>query len=140
VFWYYRRRRGRTLGGAGGEADPDADAPTPSGRGSGADGDASTRSAAAEPAEGTDDGEPTAGGGATGDETPEELLSPEERVLRLLERNGGRMKQKRVTEELDWSAARTSQVVGNLRDEGDVESFRLGRENVLKFPDDDDPE
>ncbi|KPN29780.1 hypothetical protein SY89_00498 [Halolamina pelagica] len=58
--------------------------------------------------------------------------------MRLLERNGGRMKQKAVTEELDWSAARTSQVVGDLRDAGKVESFRLGRENVLKFPNDED--
>jgi len=71
-------------------------------------------------------------------ETPEELLSPEERVLGLLEDHGGRMKQKVVTEELDWSAARTSQVVGDLREAGKVESFRLGRENVLKFPDDGD--
>lgn len=73
--------------------------------------------------------------GAT--ETPEELLSPEERVMRLLRARGGRMKQKTVTEELDWSAARTSQVVGGLRDDGEVESFRLGRENVLKLPDED---
>lgn len=71
------------------------------------------------------------------DETPTELLSPEERVLALLSERGGRMKQKVVTEELDWSAARTSQVVGELRDAGKVESFRLGRENVLRFPDED---
>ena len=78
-----------------------------------------------------------AGGKAgAGSDTPEELLSPEERVLALLEERGGRMKQKAVTEELDWSAARTSQVVGDLRDAGKVESFRLRRENVLKFPDD----
>lgn len=82
-----------------------------------------------------------AGSAASGDdqrEAPEELLRPEERVIGLLEENGGRMKQKVVTEELDWSAARTSQVVSSLRDEGKVESFRLGRENVLKFPDDEE--
>ncbi|PSQ05695.1 hypothetical protein BRC97_08320, partial [Halobacteriales archaeon QS_6_71_20] len=71
---------------------------------------------------------------------PEELLSPHERVVRLVEGNGGRMKQADVTEELGWSAARTSQVVGDLRDDGTVESFRLGRENVLRVPEaDDDP-
>ncbi|MFC5134717.1 MULTISPECIES: helix-turn-helix transcriptional regulator [Haloferacaceae] len=64
-----------------------------------------------------------------------ELLSNEEQVLRLLEREGGRMKQKRVAEELDWTAAKTSQVVTGLRDEGDLEGFRLGRENVLTLPD-----
>ncbi|MFC7135696.1 helix-turn-helix transcriptional regulator [Halobaculum litoreum] len=67
-------------------------------------------------------------------------MSPHERVVRLVEGNGGRMKQADVTEELGWSAARTSQVVGDLRDDGTVESFRLGRENVLRLPEaDEDP-
>jgi uncharacterized membrane protein len=64
-----------------------------------------------------------------------ELLSNEEKVLRLVEDNGGRMKQKQVVEELDWTAAKTSQVVGDLRDDEKLESFRLGRENVLTLPD-----
>jgi len=76
----------------------------------------------------------TGDGGDTGGGPPPELLSNEERVLRLLEDNGGRMKQKAVAEELDWTAAKTSQVVGDLREEGEVESFRLGRENVLTLP------
>jgi hypothetical protein len=66
-----------------------------------------------------------------------DLLSNEEQVLRLVDREGGRMKQKRVAEELDWTAAKTSQVVTGLRDEGDLEGFRLGRENVLTLPDED---
>jgi hypothetical protein len=72
-------------------------------------------------------------GGAAG--PPMELLSNEEKVLRLVEDNGGRMKQKQVVEELDWTAAKTSQVVGDLRDDEKLESFRLGRENVLTLPD-----
>ncbi len=77
-----------------------------------------------------------AGSADAGDEgPPPELLSNEEQVLRLLEENGGRMKQKAVAEELDWTAAKTSQVVGDLREDGEVESFRLGRENVLTLPD-----
>lgn len=64
----------------------------------------------------------------------EELLSPEERVLRLLEENDGRIKQKRIGEQTGWSDARTSQVVGDLREQGAVESFRIGRENVLTLP------
>jgi len=76
------------------------------------------------------------GDGADGEEgPPPELLSNEERIVRLLEENGGRMKQKEVAEQLDWTAAKTSQVVGDLRDAGDVDSFRLGRENVLTLPD-----
>ncbi|AUX10879.1 hypothetical protein AArcSl_3274 [Halalkaliarchaeum desulfuricum] len=68
----------------------------------------------------------------------EELLSPEERVLKLLREHGGRMKQQEVVQEMDWTDARTSQVVGSLREDGKLESFRLGRENVLKLPDEDD--
>jgi hypothetical protein len=65
---------------------------------------------------------------------PPELLSNEERLLQLLEEHGGRMKQKEVAERLDWTAAKTSQIVGDLRDEGELDSFRLGRENVLTLP------
>ena len=67
---------------------------------------------------------------------PPELLSNEERLLQLLDQNGGRMKQKAVAEQLDWSAAKTSQVVGDLREADEIESFRLGRENVLTLPQD----
>ena len=66
---------------------------------------------------------------------PSELLSNEERVLALLEQHDGRLKQKKVAETLDWSAAKTSQVVGTLREDGEVETFRIGRENVLTLPD-----
>ncbi len=69
---------------------------------------------------------------------PSELLSNEERVLTLLSENGGRMKQQAVVSELDWTEAKTSQVVGDLRESGDIEVFRLGRENVLALPDHDD--
>ncbi|MDX1747063.1 MAG: hypothetical protein R3324_14090 [Halobacteriales archaeon] len=69
---------------------------------------------------------------------PDELLSNEERVLRVLEEHGGRMKQQEVASALDWTDAKTSQVVGNLREAGDIESFRLGRENVLSLPGYDD--
>jgi len=75
---------------------------------------------------------------ATDDEPPAELLSNEERVLRLLAERGGRVKQQAVVEEFDWTAAKTSQVVGEMHEDGQIEKFRLGRENVLKLPDEDD--
>ena len=68
------------------------------------------------------------------DRPPENLLSNEERVIRLLERQGGRIKQRAIVDELGWTEAKTSQVVGSLRDQGKIESFRLGRENVLALP------
>lgn len=71
-------------------------------------------------------------------EPAEELLSNEERVLRLLEDHDGRMKQQAVASELDWTDAKTSQVVGKLREEGEIDVFRLGRENVISLPDETD--
>jgi len=76
---------------------------------------------------------------ADDDAPPEELLSNEERVLRLLREHGGRMKQQQVVEELGWTDAKTSQVVGELREAGELEGFRLGRENVLRLPEVDGP-
>lgn len=66
---------------------------------------------------------------------PPKLLSNEERVVALVKDRGGRLKQQQVAAELDWTDAKTSQVVSDLRDEGALESFRLGRENVLTLPD-----
>ncbi|RQH00954.1 helix-turn-helix transcriptional regulator [Natrarchaeobius oligotrophus] len=68
---------------------------------------------------------------------PAELLSNEERVLRLLEEHGGRIKQQEVVSELEWTEAKTSQVVSGLREDGEIEVFRIGRENVLSLPDDE---
>lgn len=80
----------------------------------------------------------TAAAGDGDEGPPEELLSNEERVLRLLEAEGGRIKQKEVAERLDWTAAKTSQVVKGLREDDELDVFRLGRENVLTLPDEDD--
>lgn len=62
-----------------------------------------------------------------------ELLSNEEQVVQLLERRGGRVKQRDVADELGWTKTKTSYVVSNLREEGRIHSFRLGRENVLSL-------
>lgn len=66
----------------------------------------------------------------------DELLSNEERVLRLLADEGGRMKQQEIVTALDWTDAKTSQVISDMRESGQVESFRLGRENVVSLADD----
>ncbi|MEF8885788.1 MAG: hypothetical protein V5A44_11805, partial [Haloarculaceae archaeon] len=72
------------------------------------------------------------------EEPPEELLSNEERVIKLLDESGGRIKQQRIAEEFDWTDAKTSQVVGSLRDDDAVETFRIGRENVVTLPEESD--
>ena len=89
----------------------------------------------AETGESTETGE---GAGVGADHTRRDLLSNEEQVLRLLTERGGRVKQQTIVQELGWTDAKTSKVVGRLREQGALESFRLGRENVLTLPDDDD--
>ncbi|MFC4541044.1 helix-turn-helix transcriptional regulator [Halosolutus amylolyticus] len=96
-----------------------------------------TQSSASEPSpasEGTAD----TGGSDGVDGPPPELLSNEERVLRLLEERGGRIKQQEVVSELDWTEAKTSQVVSGLREDDEIEVFRIGRENVLSLPTEDE--
>lgn len=65
------------------------------------------------------------------------LLSDEERVERLLERNGGRMRQADIVDETGWSDAKVSQLLSAMADEDRVEKLRLGRENLISLPDDD---
>jgi len=88
----------------------------------------------ADPATAGADQEPD---GDSEDTPPPELLSNEEQVLQLLRDEGGRIKQQRVAGELDWTAAKTSQVIGGLREDDEVETFRIGRENVVTLPDTD---
>jgi len=128
-------RGGYVALGRGGSADADAGGSTVTAPDAGDAAESQSASPNAEPAE--PDSSADADDAATDDEPPvdEELLSNEEQVLRLIESNGGRMKQKLVAEELDWTAAKTSQVVTGLRDDDELDGFRLGRENVLSLPD-----
>ena len=78
------------------------------------------------------DSDPDRADAAGADEEPSwELLSNEEKVMRLLEERGGRMKQQALVERFDWSDANASQVVRSLREDGKIETFRIGRENVI---------
>ncbi|WP_144799054.1 helix-turn-helix transcriptional regulator [Halorubrum depositum] len=135
----YRRRPWRALD-AGGTTAEATEADAAGGAEGAVDGDGTIDAGATAAASGSDagDGEPGSDAEEDADGTAppvdEDLLSNEEQVIRLVEANGGRMKQKRVAEELDWTAAKTSQVVTGLRDEGDLDGFRLGRENVLSLP------
>jgi hypothetical protein len=87
-----------------------------------------------------------AAGAATDDEASEEaesgeideaLLSDEERVERLLERNGGRMKQANIVKETGWSNAKVSQLLSAMEGEGRIDKLRIGRENLISFPEED---
>jgi hypothetical protein len=66
-----------------------------------------------------------------------DLLSDEERVERLLERNDGRMRQADIVDATDWSNAKVSQLLSSMTEEGRVEKLRMGRENVISLPEDE---
>lgn len=97
------------------------------------------RTAAAGPSE-PDDGTEETDEDAEGDEDDVDLslLSDEERVERLLEQNGGRMKQANIVKETGWSDAKVSQLLSAMADDGRVTKLRLGRENLISLPDEDD--
>ncbi len=63
----------------------------------------------------------------------EELLSDEDRVLTLLEENGGRMKQVNIVEETDWSKSKVSMLLSDMEEEGDISKLRVGRENIISI-------
>jgi hypothetical protein len=73
----------------------------------------------------------------TDDGIDEELLSDEERVERLLEHNGGRMKQANIVKETGWSNAKVSQLLSSMEEAGRIDKLRIGRENLISFPDED---
>jgi len=123
---WYRRRGGRDGGRSTGRPDDGAgadDAPRTATSPSGTAAESRQESGAGAPEGGND--------------APSELLSNEERVTRFLTERGGRARQQELVSETGWTEAKTSQVVSGMRESGDLESFRIGRENVLKIPDDE---
>lgn len=82
----------------------------------------------------SDDEHPTT---AANDRPSLDLLSNEERVVEVFKRSDGRLKQQQVGEKLGWTDAKTSSVVSSLRENGTIEGFRLGRENVLRLSDEE---
>jgi len=122
-----RRREGDGTGATGDGPTHDGSGGDAVGTGTGAQAGSEAEAAAAD----------DAGDGADGTAAPpweDELLSNQEKVLALVEHEGGRMKQQAVARTLEWTDAKTSQVVGKMREADDLDAFRLGRENVLVLP------
>lgn len=66
------------------------------------------------------------------------VMTDTERVQELLEANEGRMRQAAVADEFDWSASKTSRVVGKMVEAETVEKLQLGRENLIERADTDE--
>ncbi|WP_254863139.1 helix-turn-helix transcriptional regulator [Halovivax gelatinilyticus] len=62
-----------------------------------------------------------------------ELLSDEDRVRKLIEENGGRMKQVKIVDETDWSKSKVSMLLSEMEDDGTISKLRVGRENIISL-------
>lgn len=93
-----------------------------------------------EPASENDESEAPDGEEPGGSTVDPELLSDEERVEQLLEANGGRMKQAAIVEETGWSNAKVSQLLSAMDDSDRVEKLRIGRENLIRLPEEEGSE
>ncbi|WP_158057144.1 helix-turn-helix transcriptional regulator [Halorussus halophilus] len=63
----------------------------------------------------------------------EELLTDEARVRKLLDENGGRMKQVNIVDETGWSKSKVSMLLSEMEEEGDISKLRVGRENIISL-------
>jgi uncharacterized membrane protein len=63
----------------------------------------------------------------------EEFISDEERVISLLESQGGRMKQVEIVDRTDWSKSKVSMLLSDMESEGQVSKLRVGRENIVSL-------
>lgn len=76
---------------------------------------------------------PTAG--ASGAVDPDPVVTDAARVEELLEEGGGQLRQTEIVDAMDWSKSKTSRVLSNMADEDRIEKLRIGRENVIRYPD-----
>lgn len=56
-----------------------------------------------------------------------QLISPRERVLKLLAQNEGGMKQSEIVSAVDWSESTVSRKLGKLEADGEIVRYRIGR-------------
>lgn len=63
----------------------------------------------------------------------EELLTDDDRVVKLIRENGGRMKQVKIVEETGWSKSKVSMLLSDMEEEGTISKLRVGRENIISL-------
>jgi uncharacterized membrane protein len=62
---------------------------------------------------------------------PASVLSDRDRIVLLVDRNGGRMRQQEIVAQVEWSKAKVSRLLSDLEEEGVLRKLRLGRENLI---------
>jgi len=63
----------------------------------------------------------------------QELLSDDDRVIKLLEDNGGRMRQVDIVESTEWSKSKVSMLLSEMEEDGAISKLRVGRENIISL-------
>jgi uncharacterized membrane protein len=139
--WYRRRDGG---------LPPGSDGPAGGGDGFGGAGDTGGSGGTGDGGTGTAVGGATGGSGAAagagvaaetdeGGPMPEpsvpdeELLADDDRVVRMLQDHGGRMKQVKIVEETGWSKSKVSMLLSDMEEDGTISKLRVGRENVISL-------
>lgn len=91
-------------------------------------------------ANGTDATEQDAGGsvgrepGPRGTRDAEEIVTPEERVVRLVGEHGGGMRQADIVTAVEWSESTVSRKLSKLESAGTITRYQIGREKLVFLP------
>lgn len=59
------------------------------------------------------------------------VLTDEDRIIRLLASNDGRMKQSRIVDGTDWSKAKVSRLLSKMEESAEITKLTVGRENII---------
>ena len=124
AFWYRRQRTDDTATGT----DPDDGGATAS-----PPDHATAATPAAAPTPGADAVDEQDDGSESESVPDDELLTDEDRVVRLIRENGGRMKQVNIVEETGWSKSKVSMLLSDMEEEGTISKLRVGRENIISL-------
>ena len=67
----------------------------------------------------------------TEDTIPPDYLTDEDRVLLMLESNGGQLRQSDIVDQTEWSKSKVSRLLSKMEDRALVEKIAVGRENLI---------
>jgi hypothetical protein len=115
-----RRSSGPVFGSADEGETPPAEAP--------AGAESATRDGSGSDADADDHDDP-----ATPAVTSADLRSDEDRIVEMLEANGGRMQQTAIVEGTGWSKSKVSTLLSEMADDGTLTKLRVGRENIVSL-------
>lgn len=72
--------------------------------------------------------------GRPADSGAQEIVTPEERMVRLVDENGGGMRQAEIVTTVEWSESTVSRKLSKLESEGTITRYQIGREKLVFLP------